>query len=139
MECPKCKHHQEATDKCESCGVYFSKLAPQSAGAKPTRAERTRAKPDEPRIGIGAIGITAFLTALVVFAFVRKGNDSKEPAPGQVVVDRTIVMIEDPRLVANPDRAASSATPVNMQSEAGASSTNDKPLEAARNATVLIE
>jgi len=137
MECPKCKHHQEATDKCESCGVYFSKVAVRPAEAKPTRKERPRAETPPPRIGLGALGITALATALLVIGFMRKGNDSNERT-GHRIESQQIVVI-DSQSSAEPDAGASRPMPVNIQSSAGASGDSEKPLEAARNATVLIE
>ena len=139
MECPKCKHTQEATDKCESCGVYFSKLSSQPAIGKSTRADKSRAAPVEPRIGIGAIGITAFVTALLVVGFMRKGKDSTEPTPNQVVTDRTIILIEDPRSAPGARDVTSIAMPVSADSSTDEPASPEKPLEAARNATVLIE
>jgi serine protease Do len=136
MECPKCKHQQEATEKCESCGVYFSKVGARPAEAKSARKERARADTTEARPGWGAIGITAAATALIVIGFMRKGHDSPEPA-GRRIESQQIVVIEDSRTSARDDQTAANQVPVNIQSATGAAA--EKPLEAARNATVLIE
>jgi S1-C subfamily serine protease len=137
MECPKCKHQQEATDKCESCGVYFSKVAARPAEARPARRERPRAETPPPRIGLGALGITALVTALLVIGFMRKGNDSKGPT-GHRIESQQIVVI-DSQSSARPDARASRPMPLDIQASADTSGTTERPLEAARNATVLIE
>jgi serine protease Do len=135
MQCPKCNHQQEATDKCESCGVYFSKLGAKPAEAKPARKERVRAESPPAKIGMGALAITALATALIVIGFMRKGNDSREPAGHRIESQRIITVDSAPA----PDARDSSQRPVNIQSSSGSSTTTEKPLEAARNATVLIE
>lgn len=136
MECPKCKHQQEATEKCESCGVYFSKVAARPAEAKPSRRDRARAETPPPKIGMGALAITALATALLVIGFMRKGNDSKETM-GHRIESQRIVTVDSP---AKPGQPASRPMPVNIQPSAGTSTVAaEKPLEAARNATVLIE
>jgi len=137
MECPRCKHQQEATDKCESCGVYFSKVAARPADARPSRKDRARGESPPPRIGMGALAITALATALLVIGFMRKGNDSNERR-GHRIESQQLVVI-DSQSSAQPDQGASREMPVNIQSSAGASAATEKPLEAARNATVLIE
>lgn len=137
MQCPKCNHQQEATDKCESCGVYFSKVAARPAEAKPPRKDRARADTPPPRIGLGALGITALATALLVIGFMRKGNDSSEPT-GHRIESQQIVVI-DSQDSAKPGPDASRPIPVNVQTSAGSTAATEKPLEAARNATVLIE
>ena len=135
MQCPKCNHQQEATDKCESCGVYFSKVASKPDDSKPARKERPRADSSQPKIGLGALAITALATALIVFGFMRKGSDSPEPK-GHRIESQQIVVLDGPRSSARPDQSVSNQVPVNTQSPAAAT---EKPLEAARNATVLIE
>lgn len=137
MQCPKCNHQQEATDKCESCGVYFSKVVARPAEAKPPRKDRARADTPPPRIGLGALGITALATALLVIGFMRKGNDSSEPT-GHRIESQQIVVI-DSQDSAKPGPDASRPIPVNVQTSAGSAAATEKPLEAARNATVLIE
>ena len=138
MQCPKCNHQQEATDKCDSCGVYFSKVAARPTDAKPSRKERARvSESPSPKIGLGALGITALATALLVIGFMRKGNDSGERT-GHRIESQQLVVI-DSESSAKPGQGASRQVPVNNQSFAGTSSATGKPLEAARNATVLIE
>src|SRR6187455_2894832 len=98
MECPKCKHQQQATDKCESCGVYFSKLGAKPAEPKPARAERKRAEEPQSKIGAGPFIATAVVTALVVIGFMRKGKDTPEVADNPAPSNQRIVIVEDPRL-----------------------------------------
>jgi S1-C subfamily serine protease len=49
------------------------------------------------------------------------------------------VIVEDPRLTSGPVQVTSAPGPGSVQSPAAAPASNEKPLEAARNATVLIE
>jgi len=139
MECPKCKHQQQATDKCESCGVYFSKLGAKPAEPKPARAERKRAEEPQSKIGAGPFIATAVVTALVVIGFMRKGKDTPEVADNPAPSNQRIVIVEAPRLTSGPVQVTSAPGPGSVQSPAAAPASNEKPLEAARNATVLIE
>jgi S1-C subfamily serine protease len=139
MECPKCKHQQEATDKCESCGVYFSKLGAKPADIKSPRAHRPRAEPPESKIGITPFIVTAVVTGLLVFGYMRKGKDTPEAASNKPSADQRIVLIEDPRVGSGPVQVTSAPMPARATSPAAESSATDKPLENARNSTVLIE
>ena len=75
MECPKCHHQQEATDKCESCGVYFSKLSSQPAAPQSTRRSRSADTPADSRIGITPFVVTAAVTGVLVFGFMRNRDE----------------------------------------------------------------
>jgi serine protease Do len=115
--------------------VYFSKVGARTAEAKPPHKDRVRAEAAPPRIGLGALGITALVTALIVIGFMRKGKDSPEPV-GHRIESQQIVVIDGSRPSSRSDQAASSQMPVNVQPPAGSGA---RPLEAARDATVLIE
>jgi serine protease Do len=144
MECPKCRHQQEATDKCASCGVYFAKLqpaaAPQTSRAAGRRAEKPSAGPTNSGIGVGALVATAVVTAALVIGFTRDGDKAPaESADGRKISAQAVVVI-DPRSVgATPRPAAPLPAPARVQPPSGESEGSEKPLEAARNATVLIE
>src|SRR5690349_11276163 len=93
MDCPKCGHKQAATDKCESCGVYFAKLQPRAAvtqstpASKPSRAPAPAAA--EPTVGPGALVVTAVITAAIVAAFMytrSKHSTAPQPAGQRIVV-----------------------------------------------------
>jgi serine protease Do len=75
MDCPKCGHSQPDTIKCESCGVYFAKLAPLA------RAPRATLPPTPPSSGfsIGTLALVAVATGAVVFYFVRRAPSSEAP------------------------------------------------------------
>jgi serine protease Do len=139
MQCPKCGHQQEATDKCESCGVYFSKLTSPAVAPASRRDEKSRNEPREPRIGIAVTGFTALFTALLVFGFMRKGKEHHDSAGTRTVSSQTVIMVEAPSTVERRDQITSVATPVDQPAQTGAPAGADKPLEVARNATVLIE
>jgi serine protease Do len=139
MKCPKCGHEQEATDKCAGCGVYFSKLAAEVATPKSRRADKLRGETPEPRIGIGAIGIAAFIVALLVFGFMRKGNEPVASSNEKTVTTRRIIWTDIPPDAAASTRNASNPTPAGAAPQAGGPASTEKPLEIARNATVLVE
>jgi len=136
MECPKCRHQQEATDKCASCGVYFAKLSSRPAEIPSTRADRSRAAPTDSGIGVGALVITALVTAMVVVGFMRGGDDEPTPsADTRAVPERTVIVLGERSIAATPVQAASVPPPP----QAAEPAQTTKPLEAARDATVLIE
>ena len=135
MECPKCRHQQEATDKCASCGVYFTKLQAPPAVTKSKRADRPRAEPTDSGFGAGAIGLAVVITAMVVVGYMRSRD--KEPARS-ANAQRTVILIEDQRNAASPVQPASMPASGSVQSP-GERAVSGKPLEAARDATVIIE
>jgi serine protease Do len=146
MDCPKCGHKQDATDKCESCGIYFSKVQPRPAVTQSTPASKSpRVIPAaaEPRVGPGALVVTAVITAAIVAAFMY--TRSRHSTARQPVTQRMGVPIEIRRSDVAPTQEASaaidSAAPatVSVQPHAGEPVAAAKPLEAARDATVLIE
>lgn len=128
MDCPKCGHRQDDTVKCESCGVYFAKLQPRAAPPAP----RAASTPPEPRMGIGAIVITALFTATLVIGFMRmRGTTPPNVAPSKI--NTTIggtTTVSSPR--------AAPTLPIS-HSPSLASTNRANPLEAARSATVLIK
>ena len=137
MECPKCRHQQEATDKCASCGIYFAKVqSPAPAAKKSTRADRQRADPPSSGIGVGPLVVTAVVTGLIVFGFMR-GRD-KPAADTRAVTERTVRVFEGQTIVSAPGEALPTQ-PVNVQPQPVESAAAGKPLEAARDATVIIE
>jgi S1-C subfamily serine protease len=141
MECPKCRHQQEATDKCASCGVYFAKLQPAPAAAQPprdrSRADRSRAAPANSGLGVGALVVTACITALLVIGFMRK-RDEPSSADTRAVPGQTLVVIQE-QSRGPSTQPASVQTLADEEPESEDSEESEKPLEAARNATVIIE
>jgi serine protease Do len=138
MQCPKCGHQQEAMDKCASCGVYFSKLGTTPAAPAARKAATSRAEPTESRIGIGALGITAVVTALLVFAVMHKRKAPTEAAHSPAG-DQRVIVVQAPPIIYQPDPATTRPAPASAQPAAAEPASQEKPLEAARNATVLIE
>jgi serine protease Do len=126
MVCPKCSHEQDDTTKCAACGIYFAKFHPQRALPKAS-SSRTRAEPAQSGIGLGALAVTAIVTALIVFNFMRGRATSTSvaplPAPGAAAIAQPARAQNWPAV--EPARAADAARARN-------------PIEAARNATVFI-
>jgi S1-C subfamily serine protease len=139
MECPKCKHLQEATDKCESCGVYFSKLGTRPPEQKPARANRPRPDAVESKPGITPFIVTAVVAGLLVFVFMRKGKETPEAANDRPSPVRTVVQLDDSGMGKSSTQLTSSPAAAAVQPAAFSPADAGKPLEAARNATVLIE
>src|SRR5690349_13656553 len=139
MECPKCKHQQEATDKCESCGVYFSKIGARPAEAKSVRADKTRPEPAASKTGITPFIVTAVVAGLLVFGLMRKGKETPEAANNRPIPVRTVIQLDDAGASGVPTQVTSAPMPASVQPAASTPADAGKPLEAARNATVLIE
>jgi len=132
MVCPKCSHEQDDTTKCSACGIYFAKFHPPrapfpapQAPSRPTRSRSSRAVPAESGIGLGALAVTAVVTALLVFNFMRhRATPVAAPPPP------AIAAVDVQRLPAQsgvPAAAAAADAPLARN-----------PIEAARNATVFI-
>jgi serine protease Do len=137
MDCPKCGHQQTDTIKCESCGVYFAKVQqrqPAAAGAASSR--RSDAAPQERRFGIGALAVTALLSAAIVLGWTRRHTVAPAGSRGQSAAPTAA--IADSRSVGGT--AAVSPTDVAdvAAREAGLPRARN-PIEAARNATVFIK
>ena len=119
MDCPKCGHTQTSTVKCESCGVYFSKLT-QSGAAPPgvTAAEMSSRGPS-----VGALVLVAALAGGGVYYLMRDTHGERAPAP--------ITATAPEAAVPTPGIPAASTT------GAPAVSVTDA-IGAARSATVFI-
>jgi serine protease Do len=122
MDCPKCGHAQQDTVKCESCGVYFAKLQPREAPTPSTSIRRSPAAPADSGLGAGAIVVTALATAAIVVAIMRSTSaPERNAAPPAAVASAPI----------GSAPTARHAQPSNIAA--------GNPIEAARNATVLIK
>jgi len=107
-----------------------------------TRAERVRDVPTDSRIGAGPFVATAIVTALLVFGFMR--NRDKPPASAtdmQPVAERTVIVIRERPRGAEPVQGEVAAEPAlaSVQPQSDGSGGPAKPLEVARDATVIIE
>ena len=119
MDCPKCGHSQDNTVRCESCGVYFAKLAPATA---PSRASPPVI--EQRGFGAGAMVLAALIAGGGVYYLMRGAHP--QPAPAVA----TVADSAPPQsLPAAPQTAAPSPHP-------GISS--QSAVEAARTATVFI-
>jgi serine protease Do len=129
MICPKCSHEQDDTVKCSACGIYFAKFHPQPAASEP-RPRTSRAVPTQTGFGAGALAVTAIVTALIVFNFMRK---PAAPAPSAVIAP--VAAVPQPAAaVPNLTQSGAGAFPVQPAGTLPARN----PIEAARNATVFI-
>lgn len=118
MDCPKCGHAQTDTIKCESCGVYFSKLNPPSA-------ERTREpEPQSAKgFGLGAMALTAGLAAALVYLVMRGSHENHQPTS----------LSADAGAGGPPVQIASSGPTRHVPASAGLN-----VVEAAQRATIFI-
>lgn len=88
---------------------------------------------------MGAVAITAVLTGLVVFGFMRGGNDSPATSPESPAAANPALNQAAPPQGAPSNGAAPVAVSADGQSVSGSATGSGRPLEAARDATVLIE
>jgi serine protease Do len=127
MICPKCSHEQDDTVECSACGIYFAKFHPRQALPEPSSG-RSRAAPAESGIGLGALAVTAIVTALLVFNFMRgRAHPASVAIAPPVAPNRELVV----PAAAQAAAAVTSAAP-------GDARLARNPIEAARNATVFI-
>src|SRR5580658_6073322 len=119
MDCPKCGHAQTNTVKCESCGVYFSKLTqsgvPQTGVTAPEAASRGPSG--------GALVLVAVLAGGVVYYLMRDSHAVHAPA--------AVAATAPEAAVPSPGTPAVSTTGAPATSAADA-------IGAARSATVFI-
>jgi S1-C subfamily serine protease len=137
MECPKCRHQQEATDKCESCGVYFSKVNPSPAAKPSSRREKSYEAPPESGLGVGTLVVAVLITGAIVYGFMR-GRDKKPTQSAENRVVTEVIMMDGRPTTASPVQSVSMPAPASVRPP-GEPADSAKPLEAARDATVLIE
>jgi serine protease Do len=127
MICPKCSHEQDDTVECSACGIYFAKFHPRQALPEPV-SRRSRAVPAQSGIGLGALAVTAIVTALLMFNFMRG-----RPPPASVAIASPVAPIRE-LVVPAPAQAAAAVT----SAAPGDAPLARNPIEAARNATVFI-
>jgi serine protease Do len=129
MVCPKCSHEQDDTVKCSACGIYFAKFHQQQAATE-SRPPGPPAVPPESGLGAGALAVTAILTAVIVFNFMR----GRATAPPNSRVQPAAAAGQPASGTAAQAQVPPGAIPV---PPAGALPARN-PIEAARNATVFI-
>ncbi len=134
MECPKCGHSQDDTIKCHSCGVYFAKLQQQTTSTITPLGEQSRTAAKTTGLGIGALALTALVTAAIVFGLMREhaatppaSSTSPKPAAVAASYPTTVASVE-------PAPAASG-----LEAQLARSFPARNAVEAARNATVFIK
>jgi serine protease Do len=119
MDCPKCGHAQTNTVKCESCGVYFSKLT--QSGAAPTGVTAPEMSSRGP--SVGALVLVAVLAGGGVYYLMRDSHVERAPAAVAAIA---------------PEAAAPTpGIPAVATTGAPAASVTDA-IGAARSATVFI-
>jgi serine protease Do len=129
MVCPKCSHEQDDTVRCSACGIYFAKFHQQQPATE-SRPRRPRAEPAESGLGAGALAVTAIVTAVIVFNFMR----GRSTIPPDSTVQQAAATAQPASVIAPQAQVPSGAIPVHP---AGALPARN-PIEAARNATVFI-
>jgi serine protease Do len=119
MDCPKCGHTQSNTVKCESCGVFFSKLTqPPAASTRVTAPEASSRG-----FSVGALALVAVLTGGGVYYLMRPSHEERAPP--------AVAAIASEAALPTPGMPAASGT------RAPAASVTDA-IGAARGATVFI-
>lgn len=119
MDCPKCGHTQVDTIKCESCRVYFAKLAPPAA-VRPAAPE-----PESNGFGAGALLVAAVAAGAVVYYLMRGAASGPTP----VAVTPAQALAAPAPSMPNPAASAGAAPMI----ASGVSA-----VEAAQKATVFI-
>src|ERR1700722_9847156 len=119
MDCSKCGHSQDNTVKCESCGVYFAKLAAPA----PTSRQVVPSAPASRGFGVGTVALAAVAAAGLVYHLMRQNPTPQIPATPA------------PNLVA-PAPAVGQV--VNVAAAAHSDATGVDAVAAARSATVFI-
>lgn len=141
MDCPKCGHQQDGKDSCESCGIYFAKLQSRPTSTPAPPASRSRANPAEPGLGAGAIVVTVVLTAIVVIALMYGRSKPRAGTTTVQVITVAPRTVRPPVAATSPEDASLPPAPplANVQPQSGEPLAAGNPLDAAREATVLIE
>jgi serine protease Do len=119
MDCPKCGHTQTNTVKCDSCGVYFSKLS--QAGAAPTVVTVPQAASRGP--SVGALVLVALLAGGVVYYLMRESHAEHPSAAAVATAPQAVAPAPDTPTVSSTRPPALSVTDA---------------IGAARGATVFI-
>jgi serine protease Do len=118
MDCPKCGHNQSNTVKCESCGVYFSKLTQPGVAATPVTAFEASSRAPS----VGALVLVAVLAGGGVYYLMRASHEQRAPAAVAAIAS---------------EAAATAGIPAASSTLAPAASVTDA-IGAARSATVFI-
>ena len=133
MQCPKCRHTQESTVQCESCGVYFAKLHPETPKVPSSRREPSP-QADGRGFGFGALVVTALASAAIVIHFMRP---SAHPTPVSVTAPPVAHLTAPPSPAPEPE-TPDPPTISGLEAQLAKSFPVHNAVEAARNATVLI-
>jgi serine protease Do len=131
MRCPKCGHEQADTVRCAACGVYFAKLEQQQKFSESVRRGQDVSGPDDRRFGLGALTLSALLAASAMYFLMHRPGTSVAPAPSSPNPAAALSGAPAPR-----NNALGATAP---QTRPGHAAVGRNPIEAARNATVLIK
>lgn len=133
MKCPKCGHEQSDTVRCESCAVYFAKLAPPQGPAAPTSHQAHR-PPRRSGFGPGALALAIIATAALVYGLMRhrpSGSVAQESgAPPTAAADGP---------AHTPNDSSGGGALSGLEAQLARSHPARNAIEAARNATVFIK
>jgi serine protease Do len=128
MRCPKCGREQPDAPQCAGCGVFFEKLQQQRELAEARRRTQD-SRGDSARFGFGTLALTALLAAGAVYLLMHRGGSSGATAAATASAPASV---STPLRVSGRRAGAVSAL-------GGAGTAAGNPIEAARNATVLIK
>jgi S1-C subfamily serine protease len=118
--------------------VYFAKLQQQSTSTLAPFGGQSRTESKASGIGIGAIAVTAVVTAAVVFGLMREHTPT---VPGSSTGQKpaAIAVAPAPTLTAAPEPAEQTLTASGLEAQLAKSYPARNAVEAARNATVFIK
>jgi serine protease Do len=140
MDCPKCGHQQTGTVECEACGIYFAKFQQRAnAASAGPRPHEPSPEPDGPGMRLGALAVTALVTAAIVVGIMR------HQSPKTAVSTPTPIAAAAPQAAAATQPGLSAPGPAPPFATSGLEAQITKsfpvrsPIESARNATVFIK
>ncbi len=124
MRCPKCGNEQEDPTRCAGCGIYFDKWQQQQRLGDARQRDRLRNEALAPRFGLGSLALAALLAAAVVYLLMHRAA-----VPARAVSAEARAPLPD----------TTSSAPAGLAPGRAQAPRSLSPLEAARNATVLIK
>jgi serine protease Do len=138
VQCPKCGHNQDDTQRCAACGVYFEKLQQQQRLAEARRRSDSVRDPLEPRFGMGTLLLTAVVAAGSVYWWMHRSAG----APGSVAPAQGgtagRAMPAPPTIPVAEASSPASSQPLETSVQSSPRSAGN-PIESARRATVFIK
>lgn len=137
MQCPKCGFAQEATDTCQACGIIFTKYAERQEQQE-QYATQPNAAPESKTMRNGVLITCAVLIGLLG----GKALWGKKEPPTQLTTPPAMADSFAPETAPAQERSTTeseSISPVSPPPFHNTKPYTSNPIEAARNATVLVK